>query len=126
MTLLLRAWRDGNRGALDELVPLVYGELHQLAAALLRGERSGHTFRATDLVSEAYLRLGGGEAPALNDRVHFFAIAARVMRRVLVDHARRRGVRGAATAPGRSPSTTRWPRRIAPASCSASTRRSTP
>ncbi|HVK74126.1 MAG TPA: ECF-type sigma factor [Kofleriaceae bacterium] len=93
VTLLLRAWRAGDRSALDALLPQVYAELHRLAVGVLRGERPGHTLRATELVSEAYLRLGGGQAPASNDRVHFFALAARSMRQVLVDHARRRGAR---------------------------------
>jgi RNA polymerase sigma factor (TIGR02999 family) len=90
VTLLLRDWRAGDRGALDELMPIIYGELHRLAAGYLRGERVGHTFRPTDLVSEAYLRLADGGQPEWNDRVHFFAIAARTMRQILVDHARRR------------------------------------
>lgn len=90
VTVLLRAWRGGERGALEQLVPLVYDELHRLAGAFLRGERPGHTFRATDLVSEAYLRLAGAQPPEWNDRVHFLAIAARAMRQILIDHARRR------------------------------------
>jgi RNA polymerase sigma-70 factor, ECF subfamily len=90
VTVLLRAWRDGDRDALDQLLPLVYDELHRIAGGFLRGERAGHTFRSTDLVHEAYLRLAGGPAPEWNDRVHFFAIAARGMRQILVDHARRR------------------------------------
>ncbi len=90
VTLLLRAWRAGDRAALDALIPLVYTQLHELAAGFLRGERPGHTFRATDLVSEAYLRLGGVATDQWTDRVHFFSIAARTMRQVLVDHARRR------------------------------------
>lgn len=90
MTLLLQAWRAGDRGALDALVPMVYDELHRLAGMFIRGERAGHTFRATDLVSEAYLRILGEQPEVWNDRVHFFAIAARAMRQALVDHARRR------------------------------------
>jgi RNA polymerase sigma factor (TIGR02999 family) len=90
VTLLLRAWREGDRESLEALIPLVYEQLHALAAGYLRGERPGHTFSATDLVSEAYLRLGGVELDGWNDRIHFFAIAARTMRQVLVDHARRR------------------------------------
>lgn len=90
VTLLLRDWRAGDRSALDALLPMVYAELHRLAAGHLRGERSGHTFRPTDLVNEAYLRLAEGAAPESNDRVHFFAIAARTMRQILVDHARKR------------------------------------
>jgi RNA polymerase sigma-70 factor, ECF subfamily len=90
LTLLLRDWRGGDRTALDELMPIVYAELHKLAAGYLRGERVGHTFRPTDLVSEAYLRLADGGQPEWTDRVHFFAIAARTMRQILVDHARKR------------------------------------
>jgi RNA polymerase sigma factor (TIGR02999 family) len=90
LTLLLHDWRGGDRTALDELMPLVYAELHKLAAGYLRGERVGHTFRPTDLVSEAYLRLADGGQPEWTDRVHFFAIAARTMRQILVDHARKR------------------------------------
>lgn len=92
MTVLLRAWRAGDAGALDELMPRVYEELRGLAQTFLRGERPGHTFQATDLVSEAYLRLlAAGESPEWNDRVHFYCIAARAMRQILLDHARRRG-----------------------------------
>jgi RNA polymerase sigma factor (TIGR02999 family) len=90
VTLLLRDWGAGDRGALDELVPRVYAELHRIAAGYLHRERSGHTLRPTDLVSEAYMRLVGGGPPEWNDRVQFYAIAARTMRQVLVDHARRR------------------------------------
>jgi RNA polymerase sigma factor (TIGR02999 family) len=97
VTVLLRDWRKGDRAAREELIPLVYGELHKLAAAYLRGERPGHTFRPTDLVSEAYLRLADDSGhPDWDNRVHFFAIAARTMRQILVDHARKRdaGKRG--------------------------------
>ncbi len=90
VTVLLHEWRGGDREALGELMPLVYAELHRLAASYMRGERAGHTFRPTDLVSEAYLRLADAGQPDWNDRVHFFAIAARTMRQVLVDHARKR------------------------------------
>lgn len=101
VTALLRAWRAGDRGALDELIPIIYAELHRLAGTFLRGERPGHTFSATDLVSEAYLRLGSAQPEQWNDRVHFFALAARAMRQALVDHARRRaaGKRGAGQRP---------------------------
>jgi RNA polymerase sigma-70 factor (ECF subfamily) len=96
VTVLLRAWRDGDSAALDELMPIVYDQLRRLAARHLHGERREHTFRPTDLVSEAYLRLSDGAPPAWNDRVHFFAVAARNMRQILVDHARKRaaGKRG--------------------------------
>jgi RNA polymerase sigma factor (TIGR02999 family) len=90
VTVLLRAWAAGDRDALDRLTPLVYDELRRLAGAYLRRERSGHTLRPTELVSEAFLRLSGGEHPPYEDRVQFFAVAARHMRRILVDHARRR------------------------------------
>jgi RNA polymerase sigma factor (TIGR02999 family) len=90
LTILLRDWRAGNQAAFDELVPLVYAELHRIAAARLQGERPNHTFKPGDLVSEAYVRLTEAETPELSDRVHFFAIAARTMRQILVDHARKR------------------------------------
>lgn len=98
--MLLRAWRGGDAAALDELMPIIYGELHKLAQSYMRKERAGHTMRPTELVGEAYLRLADG-APELADRVHFFGIAARVMRQVLVDHARKRNAekRGAGAAP---------------------------
>lgn len=89
LTRLLRAWQLGDRAAFDEIGPLIYDELRRLATFHLRGERSGHTFSPTDLISEAYLRLAGG-ALEFNDRAHFFTIASRSMRRILVDHARRR------------------------------------
>lgn len=88
--MLLRDWRNGDHGALDELMPRVYAELHRLAVGYMRGERAGHTLRATDLVGEAYLRLADAGPSDWNDRVHFFAIAARTMRQILVDHARKR------------------------------------
>lgn len=90
VTRLLRDWRGGDAAAIDELMPLVYAELHRVAAAYMRGERADHTFRPTDLVGEAYVRLAQG-ATDYNDRIHFFAAAAKTMRQILVDHARRRG-----------------------------------
>jgi RNA polymerase sigma factor (TIGR02999 family) len=89
-TLLLRAWSEGDAAALDRLTPVIYDELRRLAGAYMRRERTGHTLSPTALVAEAYLRLAGGEHPPYEDRVQFFAVAARHMRRILVDHARRR------------------------------------
>jgi len=89
VTQLLENWRQGNSEALEELLPLVYRELRKLAASYLRRERQGHTLQPTALVHEAYLRLSGDEELEIKDRAHFFAIAARAMRRILVDHARR-------------------------------------
>jgi RNA polymerase sigma factor (TIGR02999 family) len=81
--------RNGAPGALDRLVPLVYGDLARIAHRQLRLEANGHTFATADLVHETYLRLVDQTRAQWNDRVHFFAVAAHVMRRVLVDHARR-------------------------------------
>ena len=91
VTRLLVRWREGDQRALDELMPLVYAELHRLAARYMRGERPGHTLQTSALVNEAYLRLAGHEDIQWQDRAHFFAVAAQAMRRILVDHARRRG-----------------------------------
>ncbi len=88
ITQLLAAWRGGDRGALDRLVPRVYGELRRVADRYLRRERTDHTLQPTALVHEAYLRLTGAERPEWRDRLHFYAVAAQVMRRILVDHAR--------------------------------------
>ncbi len=90
VTALLRSWRAGDREAFDQLVSLVYGELHRMAAQCMRGERADHTLQATALVNEAYLRLVAADVP-WQDRAHFFAMAATTMRRVLVDHARGKG-----------------------------------
>lgn len=89
VTRLLREWGDGDRSALDRVVPLLYGELRQVARARMRGERRDHTLTTTDLVHEAFLRLVELDRIEWRDRQHFLAMAARVMRRVLVDHARR-------------------------------------
>ena len=89
ITQLLKSWRQGDSGAPEDLLPLVYRELRVLAASYLRKERAGHTLQTTALVHEAYLRLWGGETPEVSDRSHFFAVAAQAMRRILVDHARR-------------------------------------
>jgi RNA polymerase sigma factor (TIGR02999 family) len=86
-TGLLRSWRGGSRDALDRLLPLVYDELASLARRALSGERAGHTLQTRALVHEAYLRLIDADVD-WQDRFHFLAVAARTMRRVLVDHAR--------------------------------------
>lgn len=90
VTQLLRRWRAGDEQAFDELLPLVYEELHRLASRSLAGEAQGHTLQTTALVNEAYLRLAGANVE-WEDRKHFLAVAARTMRRILVDHARVRG-----------------------------------
>lgn len=90
ITHLLRAWTGGDRAALDQLTPLVYGQLRQLAAHHMRKERPGHLLQTTALVNEAYLRLLSGGAVEWRDRAHFFAVSSRVLRRVLVDAARKR------------------------------------
>jgi RNA polymerase sigma-70 factor, ECF subfamily len=93
---LLAEWASGNPQALDDLTPLVYRELRQLAASCLRRERLGHTLQPTALVHEAYLRLVHEKRPNYHTRAHFFGVAAHLMRQILVDHARRRraGKRG--------------------------------
>ncbi len=90
ITQLLRAWHDGDQAALAQLTPLVYGELQRLAHGYLRGERAGHTLQTTALINEAYLRLFDWQHVEWQDRAHFIAIAAQMMRRVLVDFARAR------------------------------------
>jgi RNA polymerase sigma factor (TIGR02999 family) len=88
VTTLLEAWSEGEPAAFDALLPLVYAQLRQLAERQLRSERRGHTLQATDLIHEAYLRLVGHEDHSWTNRSHFLRVAARVMRHILVDHAR--------------------------------------
>jgi RNA polymerase sigma-70 factor (ECF subfamily) len=90
-TALLLAWNQGEPDALEALLPLVYDELRRLAGYYMKGERVGHTLQATALVNEAYLRLIEVRQVRWQNRAHFFAIAARLMRRILVDAARARG-----------------------------------
>jgi RNA polymerase sigma factor (TIGR02999 family) len=90
LTSLLRSWHDGDRAALDALMPVLYGELRRLAARHLRSERRGHTLQTTALVHEAYLRLAGQRQPDWKNRAYFFGAVATIMRRILVDHARGR------------------------------------
>lgn len=89
LTRLLSEWSGGNQAGLDKLTPLVYGDLHQRARNYLRQERPDHTLQPTALIHEAYLRMLGDSPPEWKDRAHFFAVASRVMRQILVDHARR-------------------------------------
>ena len=93
VTGLLGDWSRGDRRALDRLLPLVYAELRRIAARQLRLERNGHTLQPTALVHEAYLRLVEQRTGDWESRAHFFGVAAQVMRRVLVDHARRQATR---------------------------------
>jgi len=90
VTELLLQWGQGDAEALERLIPLVYEELHRIARRCMAGERVGHSLQATALVNEAFVRLIDGQAVGWNDRAHFLAVSARVMRRILVDHARAR------------------------------------
>jgi RNA polymerase sigma-70 factor, ECF subfamily len=90
VTKLLLAWSEGDRAALDQLMPLVYAELRRMAKSYMRRERAGQTMQTTALIHEAYLRLIDADRVRLENRAHFFAAAARLMRQVLVDLARER------------------------------------
>jgi RNA polymerase sigma factor (TIGR02999 family) len=90
VTQLLLGWSRGDRTSLDALTPLVYQELHKLAASYLRREQEGHTLQPTALIHEAYLRMVDQALPQFNSRAHFFGVAAQYMRQILVDHARSR------------------------------------
>src|SRR5438128_9470739 len=90
VTELLLSWNHGERAALDKLVPLVYAELRRIAHRYMNRERRGHTLQTTELVNEAYLRLIDANQVRWQDRAHFFAISAQLMRRILVDFARSR------------------------------------
>ncbi len=91
VTSLLRQWSGGDPDALEDLVPIVYKDLRRLAHYHLRTERDGHTLQTTAVVHEVYLRLCSQDQPKWEDRAHFFAVAARMMRRILVDYSRRHG-----------------------------------
>src|SRR5215469_14506493 len=86
---LLRAWSDGDQSALERLTPIIYDELHHLARRYMRREGSGHSLQTTALLNEAYMRLVDYKRMQWQNRAHFFAVAAQVMRRILVEHARR-------------------------------------
>jgi len=89
VSALLRAWSSGDQSALQKLTPIVYDELHRLARRYMKGERPGHSLQTTALVHEAYMRLADYTRLRWHDRSHFFAVSAQVMRRILVEHARR-------------------------------------
>jgi RNA polymerase sigma-70 factor (ECF subfamily) len=93
VSLLLRAWSKGDQSAMEKLTPVVYDELHRLAQRYMRRERAGHSLQTTALVNEAYLRLVDYRRMQWQDRAHFFAISAQVMRRILVEHARRHNLK---------------------------------
>jgi RNA polymerase sigma-70 factor, ECF subfamily len=90
---LLRAWSDGDRAALDRLTAIVYGELRRLARRYMRGERPGHSLQTTALVNEAYMRLVDYKSMQWQNRAHFFAVSSQLMRRILVEHARRHNLK---------------------------------
>jgi RNA polymerase sigma-70 factor, ECF subfamily len=93
VSTLLRAWSAGDQTALEKLTPIVYGELRRLARRYLKRERTGHSLQTTALVNEAYMRLVDYKRIAWQDRAHFFAVSAQVMRRILVEHARRHNLK---------------------------------
>lgn len=96
VSTMLRAWSDGEPGALDQLIPVVFAELRRLAHRQMRGERAGHSLQTTALVNEAFLRLVDCNRMRWVDRAHFFAVSAQLMRRILIDNARRHNLtRGA-------------------------------
>jgi RNA polymerase sigma-70 factor (ECF subfamily) len=93
VSALLHAWSTGDQSALEKLTPIVYAELHRLAGRYMRHERPGHSLQTTDLVNEAYMRLVDYRRMQWQDRAHFFAVSAQLMRRILVEHARRRNLK---------------------------------
>src|SRR5579863_4319152 len=93
VSVLLHAWSEGDQTALEKLAPIVYVELHTLARRYMRRERPGHSLQTTALVNEAYMRLVDYNRMQWQDRAHFFAVSAQVMRRILVEHARRHNLK---------------------------------
>src|SRR6266849_3803022 len=93
VSTLLRAWSGGDPGALERLTPIVYDELRRLARRHMKGERPGHSLQTTALVNEAYMRLVDYKRMQWRDRAHFFAVSAQLMRRILVEHARRHNLK---------------------------------
>ena len=90
---LLRAWSDGDQSALERLTAIAYGELYRIARRYMKGERPGHSLQTTALVNEAYMRLVDYKRMQWQNRAHFFAVSAQLMRRILVEHARRHNVK---------------------------------
>jgi RNA polymerase sigma factor (TIGR02999 family) len=99
VTQLLRAWSEGDRSALDRLTPIVYQELHRLARRYMKRERPDHSLQTTALVNEAYMRLVDYKSVEWQDRAHFFAVSAQVMRHILVDHGRKHNLKRGAGVP---------------------------
>ena len=93
VSTLLHAWRDGDQTALERLTPVVFDELHRLARRYMKSERPGHSLQATALVNEAYMRLVDYKRMQWHDRAHFFAVSSQLMRRILVEHARRHNLK---------------------------------
>src|SRR5712692_10224412 len=93
VSALLRAWSDGDQSALDKLTPIVYDELHRLARGYMKRERPGHSLQTTALVNEAYMRLVDYRRMQWQNRAHFFAVSAQLMRRILVERARRHNLK---------------------------------
>src|SRR5260370_2981674 len=93
VSTLLRGWSEGDRRAVEKLIPIVYDELRRLGRRCMRGERSGHSLQTTALVNEAYTRLVDYKRMQWQNRAHFFAVSAQLMRRILVDHARRHNLK---------------------------------
>src|SRR5208283_5820257 len=93
ISALLRVWSGGDQSALERLTPIVYAELHRLARRYMKRERPGHSLQATALVNEAYMRLVDYQRMQWQDRAHFFAVSAQLMRRILVEHARRHNLK---------------------------------
>jgi RNA polymerase sigma factor (TIGR02999 family) len=102
LTGLLVEWREGDKAALDRLMPLVYDELRRIAHRYVQHERNGHTLQTSALVNEAYLRFAGQRKVAWQDRAHFFAATAQVMRHILIDHARCLGIAACDASPPRT------------------------
>ena len=93
ISMLLRCWSDGDQGALEKLTPIVFDELHRLARRYMKRERPGHSLQSAALVNEAYLRLVDYKRMQWQNRAHFFAVSSQLMRRILVEHARRRNLK---------------------------------